>query len=55
MRAQADFEVNQKAEAEIEDILRHLEHQTELIVHQGEMILQALHRLEENRQAPASS
>jgi len=31
-RAEADFEVNTKAEREIEVILRHLEHQNELIV-----------------------
>jgi len=32
MRAEADFEVNIKAEREIETILHHLEHQNELIL-----------------------
>jgi uncharacterized membrane protein len=31
-RAEADFEINTKAELEIEAILRHLEHQNELIL-----------------------
>ena len=38
-RAQSDFEVNKKAEREIETILRHLEHQSDLI-------LKILHHLE---------
>lgn len=32
IRAEADFEVNVKAEREIEAILMHLEHQNELIL-----------------------
>lgn len=44
-RAEADFEVNQKAEAEVEQILQHLEAQAQLIVKQGELILQILQRL----------
>ena len=40
MRAEADFEVNTRAEREIETILQHLENQNELI-------LKILHRLEE--------
>lgn len=39
IRAQADFEVNVKAETEIEAILKHLENQ-------DEMILKILHRLD---------
>ena len=38
-RAEADFEINTKAEQEIEVVLRHLEHQ-------NEMILKILNRLE---------
>jgi uncharacterized membrane protein len=41
-RAESDFEVNVKAEREIETILRHLEGQNDLI-------LQILHRLEEQK------
>lgn len=41
-RAESDFEVNVKAEREIETILRHLEGQNDLI-------LQILHRLEERK------
>lgn len=41
-RAEADFEVNTKAEREIEAILRHLENQSDLI-------LQILHRVEEKK------
>ncbi len=40
MRAEADYEVNTRAEREIETILQHLENQNELI-------LKILHRLEE--------
>ncbi len=46
MRADADFEINQKAEQEVEAILLHLEHQAAAIEHQGELILQVLKRLE---------
>ena len=46
MRADADFEINQKAEQEVEVILLHLEHQTAAIEHQGEITLQILRRLE---------
>jgi uncharacterized membrane protein len=46
LRAEADFEINQKAEREVEAILLHLEHQTAAIEHQGELILQILGRLE---------
>jgi uncharacterized membrane protein len=44
-RAESDFEVNVKAEREIETVLLHLENQTELL-------LQIVRRLE-NRQQPA--
>ncbi|GEM_PF-483761 len=46
LRAEADFEINQKAEREVEAILLHLEHQTASIEHQGELILEILRRLE---------
>lgn len=46
MRADADFEINQKAEQEVEAILLHLEHQAAAIEHQGELVLQILRRLE---------
>jgi len=46
VRADADFEVNQKAEQEVEAILLHLEHQAAAIEHQGELTLQILRRLE---------
>ncbi len=46
LRADADFEINQKAEEEIEAVLLHLEHQAAAIEHQGELILQVLRRLE---------
>lgn len=39
LRAESDYEVNMKAEAEVEAILMHLEHQ-------NEMILEILHRIE---------
>ncbi len=45
LRGEADFEVNQKAEGEVEAILLHLEHQTGAIEHQGELILRILQRL----------
>lgn len=41
-RAEADFEINTKAELEIETILRHLENQNELI-------LQILHHIESSK------
>lgn len=41
MRAEQDFNINKKSETEIETILEHLENQNELI-------LQILHRLEQN-------
>ena len=46
LRAQADFEVNQKAEKEIEVILLHLEHQSAEIERQGELILDILRKIE---------
>ena len=50
LRAEADFEINQKAEREVEAILLHLEHQTAAIEHQGELILQIRGRLEKTTQ-----
>lgn len=46
LRAQNDYEVNQKAEVEVEQILTQLEHQARLLEHQGELILHLLRRLE---------
>jgi uncharacterized membrane protein len=46
LRAEADFEINQKAEQEVEAILLHLEHQAAAIEHQGELILRILRHLE---------
>ncbi len=46
MRADADFEINQKAEVEVEAILLHLEHQAAAIERQGELTLQILKHLE---------
>ncbi len=46
LRAEADFEINQKAEQEVEAILLHLEHQTAAIEHQNELILRILQHLE---------
>lgn len=43
--AEADFEVNQKAEKGVEVILLHLEHQAAEIERQGELILEILKRL----------
>lgn len=48
LRAEADFEVNTKAEQEVEAILLHLEHQAAQIERQGELILEVLHRLEDH-------
>ena len=44
--AEADFEINQKAEKEIEVILLHLEHQAAEIERQGELIIEILTKLE---------
>lgn len=44
-RAQADYIINQKAEAEIETILKHLENQNDLILG----ILRKIEHLEQNR------
>ncbi len=52
IRAEADFETNQKAEQEVEAILMHLEHQAAEIEHQGELILEILKRLEASRELP---
>ncbi len=46
LRAEADFEVNQKAENEVEVILLHLEHQAAEIERQGELILEILKHLD---------
>jgi len=54
MRGDADFEVNQKAEQEVEAILLHLEHQAAAIEHQGDLILKILGHLEARADAPAS-
>jgi len=43
LRAESDYEVNMKAEREVEAILTHLEHQ-------NEMILEILHRIEKLEQ-----
>jgi uncharacterized membrane protein len=48
LRAEADFEVNTKAEQEVEAILLHLEQQAAQIERQGELILEVLHRLEDH-------
>lgn len=45
LRAEADFEVNQRSEKEIEVILLHLEHQAAEIERQGELILEILKRI----------
>jgi uncharacterized membrane protein len=52
LRAQSDFEVNLKAEQEVQVILAHLEQQAAQIERQGELILEILRRLEGD-QAPA--
>lgn len=41
-RADADFEINTKAEIEIQTVLKHLENQNKLIVNQNRMILELL-------------
>jgi uncharacterized membrane protein len=45
-RAESDYEVNVKAEKEIEAVLLHLERQAEHLERQGELILQILKRVE---------
>ncbi len=50
IRAEADFQVNTKAEKEVEAILLHLEHQTAAIEHQGEIMLAILQRLEKREE-----
>lgn len=52
LRAQADFEVNQKAEREIETVLLHLEHQAAQIERQGELILEILKRMGDEPTGP---
>jgi uncharacterized membrane protein len=47
LRAQADFEVNQKAEAEVEAVLRHLANQDEIMIE----ILRRIEGLERPRSA----
>lgn len=47
LRAEADFEINQKAEQEVEAILLHLEQQTAAIEHQEDLIMQILRGLAE--------
>jgi uncharacterized membrane protein len=54
MRADADFEVNQKAEREVEAILLHLEDQAGAIEHQGELILKILGHLDRQAETPAA-
>lgn len=51
LRAEADFEVNLRAEKEIEVILLHLEHQAAQIERHGELILEILKRLREGQEA----
>ncbi|MCL5256585.1 MAG: DUF1003 domain-containing protein [Chloroflexi bacterium] len=46
LRAEADFDVNKRAEQEVETILLHLEHQAAEIERQGELILEILGKLE---------
>ena len=53
LRADAGFATNQKAELEVEQILDQLEHQRELIAHQGDLILQILWRMEATPAGPA--
>ncbi len=52
LRAESDFEINQKAEKEVGIILLHLEQQAAQIERQGELILEILRRLSAE-QAPA--
>ncbi|HET7034871.1 MAG TPA: DUF1003 domain-containing protein [Thermomicrobiaceae bacterium] len=56
LRAENDFEINQKAEREIEAVLLHLEHQAALLEHQQQLTREILSRLDTPRaQAPAAS
>lgn len=55
IRAQADFEVNTKAEQEVEAILLHLEQQAAQIERQGEVMLDILRQLQALAAAPAAS
>jgi len=52
IRAESDFEINQKAEKEIEVILLHLEQQAAQIERQGELILEILKRLSAQEEVP---
>jgi uncharacterized membrane protein len=52
IRAQSDFEINQKAEKEVEVILLHVEQQTAQIERQGELIVEILKRLSMPQTAP---
>lgn len=45
LRAESDFEINRKAEKEIQAILLHLEHQAAEIERQGELIVEILQNL----------
>jgi uncharacterized membrane protein len=55
IRAESDYEVNRKAEQEVELILLHLEQQAAHLERQGELILQILERLGMRSEAgPAS-
>ena len=39
IRAQSDYEINVKAEQEIETVLKHLENQNDILIQQNEMLL----------------
>ncbi len=52
-RSESDFEINQKAEKEVEVILLHLEQQAAQIEHQGDLILEILKRLSAQEGPPA--
>jgi uncharacterized membrane protein len=51
LRAVSDFDINQKAEAEVETILQHLEAQNEILQQLTEFILAILRRIEPEGQA----
>lgn len=55
IRAQADFDVNKKAEIEVEAILLHLEQQAAQIERQGEVMLDILRHLQTLAPARASN
>lgn len=55
IRAQADFEVNTKAEQEVEAILLHLEQQAAQIERQGEVMLDILRQLQMLAAAPVAN